>query len=227
LFSAPSTTPRLQRREHLVIAHRHAVAAERVHHVHEHRIAHDAELLTLQIFDRTDRLLDVVHAAGAGIHPAQADEPDLRIGRDLVEQFMTDVAVDHLLHMIGVPEQERQVEDVEIGNHRPERADADAGQLDRAQLSLFDRLLLAAQLHGREHLDGEPAAGRLLELLAHADHDFDRGIAERMHVRRLQHHGIGGQGAADRRAAGHPEHRYREAAPKRFTSSHHHHPPFD
>jgi hypothetical protein len=120
----------------------------------------------------------------------------------------------------------RNGEDIEIRNHGPERADADARQLDRAQLGLLDRLLLAAELHGREHLDGEPAAGRLLELLAHADHGFDRGIPQRMNVRRFQHHGVGGQGAADRRAAGDAEQRHREATPKRFTSNHHRNPPF-
>ena len=61
----------LQRVEHLVVAHRDAVAAERVHHVDEHRVAHDAELHALEVGDGLDRLLGVVEAARAGIHPAQ------------------------------------------------------------------------------------------------------------------------------------------------------------
>jgi hypothetical protein len=40
-----------------------------------------------------------------------------------------DRTVDHFLHVAGVAEQERQVEDVEIVDHGAERADADAGEL--------------------------------------------------------------------------------------------------
>src|SRR6516162_2563403 len=64
----------LQRAEHLVVAHRDAIGAERVRHVDEHRIADDANLQALQIGDRFDRMLGVVEAARAGIHPAQSDE---------------------------------------------------------------------------------------------------------------------------------------------------------
>ncbi len=61
----------------------------------------------------------------------------------------------------------------------PTGADGDAGDLQSADLGLLDGFLLAAKLHGRKHLDGEPAAGGGIQLLAHADHGFDRGIAER------------------------------------------------
>ena len=106
----------------------------------------------------------------------------------LVQQLRADRAVDHLLHVRDVAEHERQVEDVELRHQRSHRADRDAGDLQGAELGLLDHLLLAAELHRREHLDREAAVGGGLELLAHAHHGFDRRIAERMHVGRLQHH---------------------------------------
>ena len=96
-------------------------------------------------------------------------------------------AVDHLLHVRGVAEQERQVEHVEVVDHRAERADTDARHRDRADLGLLDRLLLAAELHGGEHLHAQPAVGRLVELLAHVLHRDHGRIADRMDVRGLEH----------------------------------------
>ena len=76
----------------------------------------------------------------------------MRAVGDLVEQLLADRAVDHLLHVRGVAEQEGQVEHVEVVDHRAERADADARELDGADLRLLDRFLLAAELHGGIHL---------------------------------------------------------------------------
>ena len=60
----------LKRIEDLVISHRDAVGAERVGHVHEHRVADDAHLQALQVGDGLDWPLGVVETSGAGIHPA-------------------------------------------------------------------------------------------------------------------------------------------------------------
>ena len=59
----------LQRGEHLVVAERHAVGAHRIRHVDEHRVAHHADLLALEVGQVLDRLLGVVEIARAGIHP--------------------------------------------------------------------------------------------------------------------------------------------------------------
>jgi len=96
---------------------------------------------------------------------------------------LADRAVDHLLHVRGVAEQERQIEYVEIVDHRPDRADADAGKLDGADLRLLDRFLFAAKLHGGVHLHAEPAVRRLFELLAEIFDGDDSRIAGRMDVR--------------------------------------------
>jgi hypothetical protein len=56
----------------------------------------------------------IVEIAGAGIHPAQADQTGLVVAGDLVEEFGADVAVNHMLHVIGVAEQKRQIEDIEV-----------------------------------------------------------------------------------------------------------------
>src|SRR2546430_1976086 len=69
----------------------------------------------------------------------------------------------------------------------PHWASADAGDRQGADLRLLDHLLLAAQLHGGVHLDAEAPVGGGRELLAHALHRLDGGIAERMHVRGLEH----------------------------------------
>jgi hypothetical protein len=38
----------------------------------------------------------IVEIAGAGIHPAQADQAGLVVAGDLVEEFGADVAVNHI-----------------------------------------------------------------------------------------------------------------------------------
>ncbi len=100
---------------------------------------------------------------------------------------LTDRTVDDLLHVLGVAEEERQVEDVEVGNDRPQRPDADPGELQGADLRLLDRLLLAAELHRGIHLDADAAAGRRFELLAHVLDRLDGRVALGVHVRGLQH----------------------------------------
>jgi len=108
----------LQRADHLVVAHGDAVGAERIGHVDEHRIADDSHFEALEIGDAFDRMLGVVETPRARIHPGEADEPGLVIGGDFVEELLADRAVDHLLHVRGVAEQERQIEYVEIVDHR-------------------------------------------------------------------------------------------------------------
>src|SRR6266852_2174334 len=177
----------LQRAEDLIVSHGDAIAAERVHHVDEHRIAHDAHLEALEIVDAVDGPARVVDAARARIHPADADQPGSRIAGHLFEQLVSDRAVDHLLQVRGVAEQERQVEDVEIVDHRPERADADPRELNGADLGLLDRFLLAAELHRAVHLHAQPSRGRVLELAAEAFHRRDGRITGRVHVGGLEH----------------------------------------
>ena len=69
---------------------------------------------------------------------------------ELLEHLVADRAVDHLLHVRVVAEHERQVEDVELGDQRAHRADADARDGKRADLRLLDHFLLAAELHRRD-----------------------------------------------------------------------------
>ena len=94
--------------DELVEAHRDAIAAERVHRVDEQRVAHHADLETLQILDLFDRLLAVVDVADAGIHVAQADQTGGRMVGKLLQQLGADLPVDDLLHVRHVAEHERQ-----------------------------------------------------------------------------------------------------------------------
>ena len=173
--------------DELVEAHRDAVAAERVHGVDEDRVAHHADLQTLEVVHRLDRLLAVVDVADAAAHPAQADQVRGRMIGELLEHLVADRAGHDLGHVVRVAEHERQVEGVELGHQRSHRAEADARDLQRADLGLLDHLLLAAELHRGEHLDADAAVGGLLEPLAHAHHGLDRRIAERVHVGGLEH----------------------------------------
>jgi hypothetical protein len=88
--------------------------------------------------------------------------------------------------MLGAAKQERQVEDIEVVDHRPQRADADPGELQGADLRLLDRLLLAAELHRRIHLDAEPAAGCRFELFSHILDGLYGRVAFGVNVRRLE-----------------------------------------
>ena len=89
--------------------------------------------------------------------------------------------------MRGVAEHVRQVEHVEIVDHRAEHADRNARKGDGADLRLLDRFLLAAELHRRIHLHGDPAVGGLLELLAEIFDGDDGRIPGRVHVGCLEH----------------------------------------
>jgi hypothetical protein len=117
----------------------------------------------------------------------------VRARRHLVEQALADRAVDHLVHVSDVAKQERQVEDVDVVDDWPQRADAAADHLDRAELGLLDRLRLAAQLHRGVHLNGEPTLRRIIELLAEIFDGLDGWVAFRMHIGGLQHGLVGGQ----------------------------------
>ena len=114
--------------------------------------------------------------------------PACRIVGDLVEQFLADRAVDHLLHMRGVAEQERQVEDVEIVDHRPERADADARELRwrRPAPARSPPSRRRAASTGYICTLSRPlvAASSFLPMFSTAT---DRRIAVRVHVGCLQH----------------------------------------
>jgi len=178
----------------LVHAHGDPVAPKRVHGIHEHRVAHHADLQTLEIADRADRLLAVVDVAGAGIHPTQPDQPRGGVLGQLLEQLVADRAVDYLLHVRVVAKHERQIEHVELGNQRAHGADADARDGKRPDLGLLDHLLLAAELHRGEHLDADAAVGGGFEFLAHALDRFHGRIAERMHVGGLEHEFLLGEG---------------------------------
>ncbi len=112
----------------------------------------------------------------------------------LLEHFVADRAVDHLLHVRVVAEHEGQIEDVELRNERAHRADADARDGKRADLGLLDHLLLAAELHRRVHLDADAAVARRFEFLAHRHDRLDGRIAERMHVGGLEHELLLGEG---------------------------------
>ena len=119
---------------------------------------------------------------------------------ELLEHLVADRPVHDFLGVRRISENERQVEHVELRHERAHRTDADAGDLQGADLRLLDHLLLAAELHGGVHLDADARIGGGCELLAHALHRLDGGIAEGMHVGGLQHDlGLGeGSGNPDR-----------------------------
>ena len=78
-----------------------------------------------------DRLLAVVDAAGAGIHPGEADQAGGRMVGDLLQELVADLAVDDVVHLVDVAEDVGQVEDVELGDDRAHDADRDARHGER------------------------------------------------------------------------------------------------
>ena len=90
---------RLQGAIELVEAHRHAVAAHRVHGIDEDGVAHHADLHALEIGGFGDRLVRV-HVAGASVHPTESDEARLA-RRHPPEQVLPDRAVDNVAHVVN------------------------------------------------------------------------------------------------------------------------------
>src|SRR5262249_10655182 len=120
------------------------------------------------------------------IHPTKTHKPRFLIVCDFVEQLLPNRSINHLLHMRRVAEEERQAEYVQLIDGRAESADADACELDGANLRLLDGLFFSTELHGWEHLDADAAVGRLLQFLAEVFHRNDSRITGRVDVRSLQ-----------------------------------------
>ena len=177
----------LHRIDQLVEAHRDAVAAEGVHGVDEHGVAHHSDLEPLEVVDRLDRLLAVVDVTGAGIHPAQADQIRLRMSESFLSSS-SPIGPSITFSMCASSRNMKgRLNTFSLRHDRAHRTDADARDRERADLRLLDHLLFAAELHRRKHLDAQTSVGCGLELLAHLDDRFHRRIAERMHVGRLEH----------------------------------------
>jgi len=96
------------------------------------------------------------------------------------------LAVDDLAHVLVVTEHERHVEGVDVGYHRAESAEADAGHLHRADLQLFHYLLFRTQHTAGEHAVLQLAVGGFFEFLAEVFQRHHRRIAGRMHLGQLQ-----------------------------------------
>ena len=178
----------LQCGEHLAISHRDAIASHGIHGVHKQRVAHHAHLLALQIGGGTHGLFGV-EAAGASIHPANGHQLGRRCA-DLGQQLVANRAVNHRTRMFLAAEDEGQVEHVDLWHHGTDRAQRSAQDVDGTHLGLLDHFLFATQHTTREGLDFEATIGGGFELLAHAFNGHHVGVARRVHVGRLEHHGL-------------------------------------
>src|SRR5207245_2336306 len=119
-----------------------------------------------------------------------------------LDEIATERPLHHLCQVPVVAADERQVEDVELVTHRAHGTDRNARELQSTELRLLDHLLLAPELHQGIHLQRDAAAGRGLDLLAHAHDGLDRRIAERMHIGRLPHRLLLGKRIAQGRSCG-------------------------
>ena len=99
--------------------------------------------------------------AEAVLAPGQRDDA---LGRELLQHVLADRAVEHRARVRVVAEQERDVEDRDLGHEVRHRAGRGHRQVERAELQRLDRLALGAERAGVEVLDLVAAVGALLDL---------------------------------------------------------------
>ena len=80
------------------------------------------------------------------------------LARKFLQQVLADRAIEHGPRMRVVAEQERDVEDRDLGHEVRHRAGRGEGEVERAELHAFDRLALGAERAGVEVLDLVAAA---------------------------------------------------------------------
>ena len=112
---------------------------------------------------------------------------------------MANRAVNDFAHVRFITKHKRHVEHIDLVHHRAHGTDRNAGNLQGTNLGLLNHFLLAAQLHGGEHLNGDAAIGGGFELFAHAHDGFHCGITHRVHIGGFQHHFALGLGLKPKR----------------------------
>ena len=107
-------------------------------------------------------MLVVRHVAKAVLGPREADEA---LGLQLLQQVLADGAVHHLARMVVIAKQERDVDDLHLGNEVAERPGRGVDDVLRAELHRLDHFPLATQSAGRKLLDLVATAGALAHLV--------------------------------------------------------------
>ena len=121
---------------------------------------HGPDLQTLKVFHALDQFLGH-EVADADIVDAEQSDASLR--HDLVN-FLQHRSAQHLDHVRLVTEQERHVEDLELGHEIGQRRVRRRRDVQGAGQNLFDHLDFAAELHVGENLNFHPAVGCLLHV---------------------------------------------------------------
>ncbi|MET3304634.1 hypothetical protein ABIF53_005649 [Bradyrhizobium japonicum] len=167
--------------EHLPIGHLDRLGAERAHHLaHQLRLLHP-DPQAPEVCDAFDGAGAVVDRAGPGIVEG---EPDETVGLEAAKDLAADRPVQHLLHVLDGPEQERHGEHVHRRDEIADQRHIGPVEVDRAGPGLLDGLLLLAELAGMKNLDLVPAAGALGDQRAH--------VAQRLDGRVILGLGVGG-----------------------------------
>ena len=153
----------LQRGEQLGESHGRGQDAEGLVAGHVHLVFHGAHLQAARVRSAGDGPLAVGHVAEAVLAPGQRDQA---LGRELGQQVLADLAVEHLAGVVVVAEQERDVQDLDVWHEVAHRAGGGDHRVLRAQLHRFDLLAFTAQGAGREHLAFVAAGRAFLHLVA-------------------------------------------------------------
>ncbi|MEY9135299.1 hypothetical protein ABIE79_006766 [Bradyrhizobium diazoefficiens] len=111
-------------------------------------------------------------------------EPDETVGLEAAKDLAADRPVQHLLHVLDGPEQERHGEHVHRRDEIADQRHIGPVEVDRAGPGLLDGLLLLAELAGMKNLDLVLAAGALGDQRTH--------VAQRLDGRVILGLGVGG-----------------------------------
>src|SRR6266702_4498358 len=178
--------PGLQRLVDLREGHDLRDGSHRAHLRVEHPRGLDAQLLTLEVGGRPQRLV--------GAHHLEAVVPVREaldaLGLELVEQLLADGSLRDLVQLLVAVEDEREVEELELLHaQRGELGERGREHLDRAELQRLQLLLVLVELAVRIDLDPDPALGGLLRELLEAERGLALRRLGRHHVTELDHDG--------------------------------------
>ena len=120
------------------------------------RVLHRPHLEALEVLGHVDRTLAVGHVAESVLGPG---EPDHALRRKFLQHLLADRTVEHGARVRVVAEQERDVEDRDLGHEVRQRPRRGQRQVERAELHAFDRFALGAERAGVERLDLVAAVG--------------------------------------------------------------------
>ena len=132
----------LEARVDLYPDHWHRVRAQSREGIHVDLVLHRPQSNTLEIVRLGDLPIDR-QVAPAVLPDGEAGDA---LGIEIFQQGLTDLSVEHGVSVLAVTEEERHVENVDLGREASERPRRHHGHVDCAKLQSLDHLALFAKL---------------------------------------------------------------------------------